>query len=258
VQDARGKQIAAALELGGSEYRATWYLPPRDAPALVLMQHGFNRSCHNLRESSRQLMGAGLLVLCLDASMAGGNPALAEALATRLAGGLSAPEGRVLPQRIVVGGHSAGARFAVSVGARLDALAPQRLAGALLFDPVATPGFEAQLLRISDAGRRPVLAVMAPAHDCNALHNALPALREVQREARRADRDAFVGVQLGDDATHVDVEGEDGDWLGNTACGQPTAANVALLRALAVRWALDMAQGPPPRPPAAGGWRDID
>ncbi len=247
--------MRAPVVLAGSEVQATWYMPTGEASALVLLQHGFNRSCHNLRESSRQLMGAALLVLCLDASMAGGNPALAEALATRLAdGGLSAPDGRVLPQRIVVGGHSAGARFAVSVGARLDALVPQRLAGALLFDPVATAGFEAQLLRISDAGRRPVLALMAAGSWLQraAQRTAGPA-RGAARGAPRADRDAFVGVQLGDDATHVDVEGEDGDWLGNTACGQPTAANVALLRALGGAMGLGYGAGPAAAPTGGGG-----
>ena len=256
-----GRIVRAPVVLAGSEVQATWYMPKAQASALVLLQHGFSRRCDNLRETSRQLMQASLMVLCLDASMAGGNDALAVSLADALADeGLKPPVGAV-PRRLIVGGHSAGARFAVSVGARLDAAVPQRLAGALLFDPVATAGFEEQLLRISDAGRRPVLALLAAAHGCNAQGNALPALRQVRQAARGADRDVFVGVMLGADATHTDVEGEDSDWIGTTACGVPTTANVARLRQVAVAWAEAVAAGVPPRPPEpqpGQGWHVIE
>jgi dienelactone hydrolase len=263
---AAGAIVTGQLEVDGIAYGATWYLPQADAGALLLLQHGFSRRCSHLRETTRQLMGAGLMALCIDADLAGGNLPLAEALAARLVDGaprgLGAPGGRALPQRIVVGGHSAGGRFAARVGAQLAQLAPQRLAGALLFDPVATAGFDADLRRVSDAGRRPVLALLAAAHPCNARLNALPALRQVRQEALAAGRDGFVGVLAGAGATHADVEGEDSDWLAAVACGRPLPAQVAQLRALALRWARAMASGDAPPVPAVSdmgaGWQLIE
>jgi len=256
--DEGGRIVSAPLPLADAQPLATWYLPSTEPTALVLLQHGFSRQCANLRETSRRLMRSSLMVLCVEASMAAGNPQLADALALALANGGVSPPDRALPVRIIVGGHSAGAAFAVRVGVRLDDVAPQRLAGALLFDPVAAEGFAEQLLRISDAGRRPVLALLAAAHGCNAQSNTLPALREVRHAARMAGRSAFVGVQFGAEATHVDVEGEDGDWIGRSACGPPTPANVEALRSLAVAWAVAMAAGRAPEPAPGPGWHVIE
>ena len=100
-----------------------------------------------------------------------------------------------LAQQIIVGGHSAGARFAVRLGERLAALAPQRLAGALLFDPVATPGFEAQL----------------------------PALRRVRQDALDAGHEGFVGVQLHRACDSPRCRGR-GQRLGRRRRLRPTAA----------------------------------
>jgi hypothetical protein len=256
--DATGTIAVAPMEIDAVAYTAHWYLPAGDALALLVLEHGFARRCDHLRETMRQLMAGGLMVLCVDASMAGGNPLLAGALADRLAGDLKAPGGLALPARSIVGGHSAGAAFAVLLGARLGALAPQRLAGALLFDPVATPGFEPALRAVSYAGRRPVLAVLAQAHACNANLNAAPALRRARLDAQSAGREGFVGVQLGEGSTHVDAEGEDSDWVAVAACGQPLPANAALLRRLAVQWAQDIARGVAPSAEVGPGRHPIE
>ncbi len=233
---AAGSIVVDTIELDGQPREAHWYLPAADAMALVVFEHGFTRRCANLRETTRQWMASGLMALCIDAPMAGGNPALAEALARRLAGDIVAPGGRAVPRSIIVAGHSAGAVFAVALGASLDAVAPGRLAGALLFDPVATAGFEAPLRAVSAAGRRPVLALLAPPHRCNAGSNALPALRRAEQEARDAGSSAFIVVRLAEDATHADVEGEDTDALAEWACGPVKPARTAALRALAMAW----------------------
>jgi dienelactone hydrolase len=261
--DHAGTIVTTRLDIDGTDYSATWYLPHADATALLVLQHGFSRRCSHLRETTRQLMAAGLMALCIDAAMAGGNLALADALAARLAGGaadgLAAPEGRMLPERIIVGGHSAGGRFAARLGSQLAQSAPQRLAGALLFDPVATAGFGADLQRLSDAGQRPVLALFAAPHACNAQLNALPALRQVRQAALAAGRDGFVGFLAGVGATHADVEGEDSDGLAALACGRPLPVQVAQLRALALRWARAVAHGEaPPAPDASADWQLIE
>ena len=73
-----------------------------------------------------------------------------------------------------------------------------------------------------------------------------PALRQVRQDAQAAGRDGFVGLQLTDRSTHVDVEGRDTNTLGVVACGQgrPRSANTDALRTLAGQWALDAANGP--------------
>ncbi len=233
---AAGTIVVDTIEIEAQPRVAHWYLPAADATALVVFEHGFTRRCANLRETTRQWMASGLMALCVDAPMAGGNPALAEALARRLAGDTVAPDGRKMPGSIIVAGHSAGAVFAVALGARLDAIAPGRLAGALLFDPVATAGFESPLRAVSAAGRRPVLALLAPPHRCNAESNALPALRRAEQEARDGGSTAFVVVRLAEGATHADVEGENADSLAEWACGPVQPARTAALRALAMEW----------------------
>lgn len=233
------------VTIAGTEYRAEWTLPPGEPAALLTLQHGFARQCSHLRQTARQIADRGLLVLCLDADMAHGNPALADGLAQALAGGWVGADGRALPARIIVGGHSAGGAFAARLGWKLDALAPARLLGALLLDPVAVAGFEDELQAVSAGGRRPVLALTANASGCNAQNNADPALRAL--------RSGFVGLQLVDGSTHVDAEGGDSSWLATAACGQPLPANVELLRTLAAQWAADIAAGSPSAPFYPGG-----
>lgn len=241
-----GAATADTLEVDGTVYEATWGRPAAAPLALAIVEHGFTRDCARLRGTLQALVDAGLMTLCLDAPMAGGNPALADALAALIAaGGLAGPDGQPVPERIVVGGHSAGGDFAVRLGAQLDTLAPARLAGALLFEPVAAGAFDDEIRRIGADGRRPVLAVTAHAGACNAQHNAYPGLRAVAADAVAAGGDGFVGVELTVGSTHVDAEGEDTSRLGFAACGdaRPRRANVAALRSLAATWAADMARG---------------
>lgn len=250
---------AAALEIAGDPYPASWALPKGEPAGLMLLEHGYARRCEHLRTTAQRLADAGLAVLCIDAPMSGGNPLLADALAPALAALAVLPDGRAVPRAIVVGGHSAGAAFAVRVAARLRAIAPQRLAGALLLDPVAVGGFSDQLRAVAERGARPVLAIEANASDCNAHLSARPALLQLRDEMIRAGRVGFVGVQLVDGSTHLDAEGEDSDWAAQLACGHPLPDNSARLRGLAAGWALAMARGEAPQPPAdTAGLRAIE
>ncbi len=239
----------ALLVLGGERVSAEWHLPSPSTGALhglVTLQHGFMRQCRHLRGTAAAIARAGLATLCLNTSVAGGNPELARALADALAAGqLRLPHGGQTPARIVVAGFSAGATFAVVAGARLAELAPARLAGAVLLDPVAGRAFEPALERLSAQGERPVLSLAAKSDGCNARHNAHPALRRMAEAARAAGRDDFAGVVFGARSTHMDAEGEDTDWLAFMACGRlwPDAALVSALRGLAAAWALDLAEG---------------
>ncbi len=241
-----GTVVRAPLTLAGKQYTAQWYLPAGTPLGFVEVQHGFSRKCPNLLDTTKVFMNEGLMALCVNADMSGGNPKLGEALAAALVAGMTAPHGRAVPERIVVAGHSAGGHFASRLGWALSQQAPQRLGGAVLFDPVAADAsFTTNLQAISAAGQRPVLAVSANPGVCNAQNNAYPALRQLQADARAAGRSDFVGVQLTDHSTHVDAEGKNTNFLGWSAClqGQPRAANTARLRDLTDTWALDAATG---------------
>lgn len=252
-QEPAAPPVFTQLVLGTATLDVEWHLPPGEPAAWLLLQHGFARRCANLRGiAARLAAGAGVATLCVNAEMAGGAPALAAALAGWLAGGdARSPDGRRAPPRLIVGGHSAGGLFAARVGAALARTQPDRLAGALLLDPVGDAALGETLARVSAQGRRPVLAVVAPASRCNAGQLGVAALRSVQAAARAAGRTDFVGVEMAG-GTHVDAEGADTEALAVRACreGWPRPDNVAALRALAVHWAAALAAAPD-RPPTA-------
>ena len=100
-----GTVVRAPLTIGGKRYTAQWYLPAGTALGFVQVQHGFSRHCPNLLDTTKVFMNEGLMAMCLDADMSGGNPKLAEALAAALVAGLTAPDGRAVPERIVVAGQ---------------------------------------------------------------------------------------------------------------------------------------------------------
>ena len=242
-KDSTGSVINSQLTVAGTSYSVDWYLPNANASGLVTVQHGFSRGCGNLRDTSKRIMANGLMVLCVNANMSGGNPSLAEALANALINGnITTPDGRVMPFKIAVGGHSAGGHFASRVGWKIQQIAPARLAGAILFDPVAADGFTDNLMAISQNGQRPVYAVTSNGGICNSFNNAYGALKQVRSFAVSNGRDGFVGLQLTNASTHVDSEGNNTDLIGYGACLQapPKAENTAYLRDLSSQWAFDV------------------
>ncbi len=226
---------------------AEWHLPPgTDIPAaLVVLQHGFSRRCANLRSLAAGWADAGFATVCLNADVARGHPALARAWAERLVhlgeAALRLPDGRALPRLLIVAGHSAGAHVAAIAGQRIAEIDPARLAGALLLDPVpADATFDGALSAISDDGRRPVRALLAEPHACNAHGRALAALQAVRQRARAAGRSGFVGLRIVG-GTHADAEGPDTDFLAGRVCGRVREDATARLRAASLRWIAGMA-----------------
>jgi acetyl esterase/lipase len=231
----------------GERLDVEWHLPAAEPRALLTLQHGYTRRCANLRHTASGLAAAGFATLCLNADMAHGAPALAAALGQALAGAaFGLPDGRALPSRVLVAGHSAGGLFAAHLGAELQRRVPERLAGALLFDPVGGAALAEALGTVSAGGLRPVRALLAPPSRCNANQRARQALTQVADAARAAGHDPFVGLELRA-ATHLDAEGEDTEAVAVWACreGPPQAQAVALLRALAAGWAQQMVAGAP-------------
>lgn len=243
---ADGKVINSQLTVGGTSYNVDWYLPSGTAAGLMTYQHGFSRGCGNHRNTSLNIMRRGVMVLCLNASVQGGNPTLARQLAETLASrNVQAPDGRQVPVNLVVGGHSAGGHFASEVGRRLVEVGYPGLKGAMLFDPVAQEGFTNNLVAISNYGSRPVLAVTANGGACNMFNNAHGALKQIRQTALDSGQSGFVGLQLTKSSTHVDSEGENTDILGYTACFNlpPKSANTQNLRDLSAAWVNDLVRG---------------
>ena len=242
-----GRCVNSNLVVGGTSYNVDWYLPNATASALMLVQHGFSRGCGNLRNTSKAIMEKGVMVLCLNADMSGGNAALGNALGDLLASrALAPPAGKALPVSYIVGGHSAGGHFASVVGARLAARGYAGLKGAVLFDAVASDGFSANLAAISAGGTRPVLEVAARPSVINLSNNGFGALKALPS--------SFVGVQLVwsgyvfgvpyGGSCHTDSEGENGDLVGNVAAAcTPSSTQVSRLRDLSSTWARDLATG---------------
>lgn len=242
-----GTCVEEPIELAGSRYDARWYLPSGPASALMLVEHGFARSCANLHGTAQAIAAQGLVVVCLDEDMTAGNPALASAFADALAArSLVPPNGVPLPDRYIVGGHSAGGHFAALVGAGLVERGYPDLAGAVLFDPVAAGGFSAALQTVSGSGTRPVLSIAARPSVVNLFDNSFGALASLDA--------GFVGVQLLWSAVgsgrpvggscHIDAEGEDTDLIGIAGAGcAPDPVQTARLRDFAATWARDLAAG---------------
>ena len=244
--------IDTTINVAGTEYAARWWVPTGTPGGLALVEHGFTRRCQNIDGTARALRDQGLLALCPTVPLSGGNRVLADALAALMVNGLTAPDGQPLPARWVVAGHSAGGDFVVRLGATLTLLAPGRLGGAVLWDRVPLDsGFTDELRAIAAGGARPVLAVTAKPGLCNANGKVLPPLRTLQQELAAAGADTFLGLQLIDRSTHVDVEAENSKRYAWAACGQgrPRTYNAQALRELSAAWARDIVTGT--RTPAA-------
>jgi pimeloyl-ACP methyl ester carboxylesterase len=240
--------INTSMTIGGSSYSVDWYLPNGTASGLMTLEHGFSRNCGHLRGTSKSIAEKGVMVLCINADMSGGNEALGNAFGDLLTSrAITPPAGKPLPVNYIVGGHSAGGHFASVVGARLDANGYANLKGAVLFDAVASGGFSANLAAIADGGARPVLQVAARPSITNLSNNSFDALRDLPGE--------YVGIQLvwtkfnlgifpAGGSCHTDVEGENTDFIGTAgALCSPTSTQTARLRDFGSNWAKDLATG---------------
>ncbi|MFC6153757.1 alpha/beta hydrolase [Nocardioides yefusunii] len=237
----------AQRTIAGESRSTDWYVPTGTASAVMVFQNGFSRNCAHLRGTSKAIAEKGVMVVCVNGDMTAGAPELANRVAEAVAAGtLTPPAGRAMPTKVIAGGHSAGGHFAGRFGARLSELAPSRLQGAVLFDPVAQSGFTADLEAISDGGARPVVSVAARPSVSNLFNNSYGALNGLAN--------GFVGIQLVWEkytlgfpvggSCHTDVEGENTDFLGSASglCS-PNATQTSRLRDFGSTWARDIAIG---------------
>ena len=236
------------MNIGGTNYSVDWYLPHATASAVMNLQHGFTRNCGHLRGTSKAIMEKGVMVFCVNADMTGGNPGFADTLGAAMnARTVTPPLGKALPQKYIVGGHSAGGHFASELGERLNALGYPNLKGAVLFDPVASGDFTANLAAISAGDTRPVLSVAARPSLANLSNNSFGALESLPS--------TYVGIQLVWEkfnfgvfpvggSCHIDVEGENTDAIGVLGAGcSANSTQTARLRDFGSNWAKDLATG---------------
>ncbi len=235
-QDSQGQVVNSQLTLGGTSYNVDWFLPTSNATTLMTWQHGFSRGCGNLRNTGINIMHQGIMLLCLNADMQGGNPTLGAALGDALVDRvLTPPAPASLPERYIVSGHSAGGHFASEVGRRIVDRGYGNFLGAILFDPVAAGGFTDNLNAISGDAARAVYAITAIGSPCNSFNNAEGALTGLPNP--------FVGLYLTTNSSHVDVEDGNTDTLMQITCGFVQSFNVTYLQTLSAAWARDLAIG---------------
>lgn len=235
-QDSQGQVINSQLTVGGSSYNVDWFVPTTSATTLMTFQHGFSRGCGNIRNTGINVMHQGVMLLCLNADMQGGNPGLGAALGDALVDRvINPPAPASLPARYIVSGHSAGGHFASAVGRRIVERGYGDFVGAILFDPVAAGGFTENLNAISASGTRAVYAITAIGSPCNSFSNAEGALTGLPNP--------FVGLYLTTNSSHVDVEDGNTDTLMQITCGFVQSFNVTYLQTLSGAWAKDLSNG---------------
>lgn len=234
--DSTGQVVNTQTTVGASSYSADWFFPASGAVGVMVFEHGFSRGCGNIRGTGIEIMRKGVMVVCLNASMQGGNPTFGTELGNALADRAVAPPGGVaMPELIVVGGHSAGGHFATEVGRQLVQRGYVGFRGAVLFDPVSASGFGTNVQTISGGGIRPVLSVTANSSACNSSNNSQGDLQGLPN--------AYVGVKLTSSSSHVDVEVGNSDGLSQFTCGNIQSYNAVALQTLSSNWVSDLLRG---------------
>ncbi|MEY4064641.1 MAG: hypothetical protein RIR26_849 [Pseudomonadota bacterium] len=224
----------AAVTLGdslaledGTSLPLTWMIPaganvsPR---GLVILQHGMMRHATNMRSLAQKLAEKNILVLLPDVTDAQFlDPLFPELFANGLAKKSETPSGQSLPQKLLLAGFSAGARFLSHVAALVSS-ERHSLRGVLLLDPVVGELPEQQLGPRLDV---PYFTILAKPSRCNADGNAFPLIQ--------SGRFQSLGFRL-KSASHCDFEGQSSDALCYLYCGFSPHQNSEIIRTFATEW----------------------
>jgi pimeloyl-ACP methyl ester carboxylesterase len=215
-----GPAPASASTASASETPAAQDLdsPPQ---GLVLVFPGFGRRCDNLAGLMRAFAQSNWISVC--------EPGMDVRYVDRLHRQVMAASDRyATPTRWVLAGHSAGGAQALALAAQMGELAPGRLAGVMMFDPVARdPAALARDLIAVARGGTPVLVDVAPPSRCNVHGASASAVRTAAADVP--------GVQVtgpAPGATHLDAEGTDAEAFAVAACGEGLPQATAVQRLL--------------------------
>jgi|GEM_PF-677734 len=228
ISTAAGIKSKDTLKLDdGTELSLTWLIPKFEnaAPrALVILQHGMMRRAEKMLSIAHGLLAKNIEVVLPDVSDSQFlDPLFPESFVRAFGKKRLDPAGQSLPNRLLLAGFSAGARFLSHVAALLPN-EEQSLRGVLLLDPVVGELPEQQL------GPRlqvPYFTILAKPSRCNAEGNVFSLLE--------SGRFQTIGFRL-KTASHCDFEGQSSDMLCYLYCGQSSHKNSDAIKFFATEW----------------------
>jgi hypothetical protein len=211
----------------GTNLQLTWLMPPKSASApraLVILQHGMMRHASNMMALARSLTMRNIEVLLPDLTDEHFfNPLFPEVFARAISKKTLDPQGNPLPEKLLLAGFSAGARFLSHVAGLLQS-EQLKLRGVLLLDPVVGELPEQQL------GPRqvvPYFTILAKPSRCNADGRIFPILESGRFETQ--------GFRL-KSASHCDFEGKSSDALCYIYCGLSHRHNAQAIELFSTEW----------------------
>lgn len=218
-------KLQDALQLDdGTQLPLTWVMPKSSPRALVILQHGMMRHAENMMSLARSLTDRGLEVVLPDLTDEQFlDPLFPEIFAKAFSSKSENPIGKALPDKLLLVGFSAGARFLSHVAALLPSQ-KQFLRGVLLLDPVVGELPEQQL---GPQLNVPYFTILAKPSRCNADGNVFPLLE--------SGRYQTMGFRL-KSASHCDFEGRTSDPLCYLYCGLSPRANAQAIDIFASEW----------------------
>jgi hypothetical protein len=224
---AAGPKFQDNLNLdNGSRLPLTWLMPenPSAPRAMVLLQHGMMRHAENMMSLAKALARRDIEVVLPDITDEQFlDPLFPEVFAKAFSQKSKDPRGNPLPEKLILAGFSAGARFLSHVAALIEN-DQQNLRGVLLLDPVVGQLPEQQL------GPRlnvPYFTILAKPSRCNADGNVFPLLE--------SGRFQTLGFRL-KSASHCDFEGRTSDTLCYLYCGLSPRKNTEAIEVFASEW----------------------
>ncbi|MFZ9519672.1 MAG: hypothetical protein ACO3A4_04265 [Silvanigrellaceae bacterium] len=205
----------------------TWLHPESTAThprALVILQHGMMRNAEKMMALAQSLVERNIeVVLPGITDTQAMDPLFPELFANAFDKKQVDPAGRSLPNKILMAGFSAGARFLSHVAGLLQN--KQRdIRGVVLMDPVIG------LLPEQQLGPRlpiPYFTILAKPSRCNSDGNAFPLFESGQFETQ--------GFRL-KTASHCDFEGKSSDPLCYVFCGSSPRENSEVIRTFVTEW----------------------
>jgi hypothetical protein len=216
-------QDALALE-DGSKLPLTWLLPKSAPRALVVLQHGMMRHAEHMMSLASALVSRDIEVVLPDLTDEQFfDPLFPEIFARAFSLRTKDPRGQHLPEKLLLAGFSAGARFLSHVAALLPTDL-YSLRGVLLLDPVVGQLPEQQLGRQLDV---PYFTILAKPSRCNADGNVFQLLESGRYQSQ--------GFRL-KSASHCDFEGRSSDMLCYIYCGFSPRVNVTAVEVFASEW----------------------
>lgn len=223
-----GSKLSDSLQLeDGSSLTLTWLLPPKNTStprALVILQHGMMRHATHMMALARSLALRNIEVLLPDLTDEHFlDPLFPEVFARAVSKKTSTPEGKPLPEKLLLAGFSAGARFLSHVAALMQS-DHLKLRGVLLLDPVVGELPEQQLGPRLDV---PYFTILAKPSRCNADGRVLPLLESGRFETK--------GFRL-KSASHCDFEGKTSDPLCYLYCGLSPRHNAQAIELFSTEW----------------------